>query len=182
MKIFLSSILLIVFSIILAYGIRPSPEIKKHQIEVEYIPSIPVVFTRDVPPSNEVFYLAATMWGEARGEGAEGMGYVGHVIMNRVRAHFRGTSVSDVVLYPRQFSCWNSEDPNAPKLNIAYLEQTQGAERETWEAAKELANQIIRGTTDYTNGATFYHADYVKPNWSGSYEITARFGKHIFYR
>jgi spore germination cell wall hydrolase CwlJ-like protein len=35
---------------------------------------------------------------------------------------------------------------------------------------------------DPTNGALYYHADYVKPRWSSRFKRTARIGNHIFYR
>jgi len=102
--------------------------------------------------------------------------------MNRVSENFRGSTISDVVLYPKQFSCWNDNDPNKKMLNIEYLENTTGAQRAAWETAKFLAKQIMFGSKDYTKGALFYHADYVDPNWSSSYTITAKIGNHIFYR
>jgi hypothetical protein len=35
--------------------------------------------------------------------------------------------------------------------------------------------------TDVTNGATYYHADYVKPNWTRLQKET-QIGRHIFYK
>jgi spore germination cell wall hydrolase CwlJ-like protein len=131
----------------------------------------------------DYFYLAATMWGEARGEGKTGMGYVGHVIMNRAAAGFRGATPTEVALYHKQFSCWNRDDPNREKLNIEYLEKYSTAEeREAWNAAKTLAYYIINGSADYTGGALHYHAKSVNPNWSSDYTVTAVQGSHIFYR
>lgn len=47
----------------------------------------------------QIDYMARTMWGEARGEGATGMRAVGHVIMNRVKAgSWYGATPKDVVL------------------------------------------------------------------------------------
>ena len=162
----------------------------KREIQIVYersVEPVPVVFLKGAPRhtpilDSEHFYLAATMWAEARGEGPSGMGYVGHVIMNRVSENFRGSTISDVVLYPKQFSCWNDNDPNKKMLTIEYLENTSGAQRAAWETSKFLAKQIMFGTKDYTKGALFYHADYVDPNWSSAYTVTAKIGNHIFYR
>ena len=35
---------------------------------------------------------------------------------------------------------------------------------------------------DITDGATFYHADYVTPSWAKSKIKTIEIGDHIFYR
>lgn len=132
--------------------------------------------------SEEQFYLAATMWGEARGEGKTGMAYVGHVIKNRADAGFRGNDIKSVVLKRKQFSCWNRNDPNRPKLNLEYLENTTGEEKIRWEQAKKLSGYILNGSKDYTNGALHYHARSVTPNWKNDYKVAVIFKSHIFYR
>ena len=38
------------------------------------------------------------------------------------------------------------------------------------------------GKIDPTDGATFYHAVYVKPKWRHSMSSSIKIGKHIFYR
>jgi spore germination cell wall hydrolase CwlJ-like protein len=35
---------------------------------------------------------------------------------------------------------------------------------------------------DITDGATHYHADYVKPSWAKTKVRTTEIGDHIFYR
>ncbi len=66
----------------------------------------------------EIDTLARTIWGEARGEDAEGMAAVASIIMNRVRIakakgeYWWGNSVIQICQKPYQFSCWNKDDPN----------------------------------------------------------------------
>lgn len=61
--------------------------------------------------------LALTIYGEARGESIEGQIAVGNVIINRWRANpEKYKTVKDVCLEKLQFSCWNENDPNYPKL------------------------------------------------------------------
>ena len=38
-----------------------------------------------------------------------------------------------------------------------------------------------KGKIDPTGGATFYHAEYVKPKWRHSMSSSLKIGKHIFY-
>ena len=59
-----------------------------------------------------LLHLAKTIYGEARGESVETMLAVGWVIRNRLQAKRYGNSYKDVVLQPKQFSCWNKDDPN----------------------------------------------------------------------
>jgi len=70
----------------------------------------------------EVDSLARTLWGEARGEGVEGMKAVACVILNRVKIAeekgkcWWGNNIIQVCQKPYQFSCWNRSDPNFKKL------------------------------------------------------------------
>ena len=59
-----------------------------------------------------LLHLAKTIYGEARGENIETMFSVGWVIRNRLKSGRHGNTYKDVVLQPKQFSCWNKNDPN----------------------------------------------------------------------
>src|SRR5690606_12591978 len=54
----------------------------------------------------EARLLAATIWGEARSEGEDGMRAVAHVMLNRVGQRF-GENLETVIMTPYQFSVWN---------------------------------------------------------------------------
>ena len=62
--------------------------------------------------NSDLLHLAKTIYGEARGESIETMLAVGWVIRNRLQAKHYGSTYKDVVLQPKQFSCWNKDDPN----------------------------------------------------------------------
>lgn len=62
--------------------------------------------------NSDLLYLAKTIYGEARGESIETMFAVGWVIRNRLKVERYGNTYKDVVLQPKQFSCWNKDDPN----------------------------------------------------------------------
>lgn len=120
-------------------------------------------------------YMARTLYGEARGEGARGMQAVANVIMNRVKAGgWYGASIKDVVLKPYQFSCWNANDPNRNIiLNATPAQLAQ---------ARNIAERVISGELpDITGGAVNYHAKSVSPYWAASMTKTATIGNHIFY-
>ena len=124
-------------------------------------------------------YMAKTIWGEARGEGAIGMQAVANVIMNRVdRGGWYGASIKDVVLKPYQFSCWNDTDPNRAKLDKLTVADLQSS------GALQIAQQVINGQLpDITGGATEYHNKNILPDWDYSkLKQTVQIGNHIFYR
>ena len=64
------------------------------------------------------WYMAVTIWGEARGSGEQAMRLVAWVIRNRATDPGRRwpRTIPDVCTQPRQFSVWNPGDPNRPKL------------------------------------------------------------------
>lgn len=120
-------------------------------------------------------YMARTIYGEARGESAQGRQAVANVIMNRVKkGGWYGASVKDVVLKPYQFSCWNKSDINR---NII-LSATQ-AQLAPFRAIAERA--IAGELPDITGGAVNYHAKGVTPYWAAKMTKTATIGNHIFY-
>lgn len=123
--------------------------------------------------------LARTMWGEARGEGAEGMRAVGHVILNRAAlGGWWGDSVIAVAKAPRQFSAWNDGDPN--RVRMATMMPGDNA---AFDEAYRIAGDLLAGRLkDITGGATHYHADYVRPGWADGSKMVASIGAHRFYR
>jgi hypothetical protein len=140
-------------------------------------PATPVVVNEA-----DVRLLAATAWGEARSEGADGMRAVAHVIVNRVGQRF-GDSVETVIRAPKQFSAWNIGDPNRPLVQNPERYATGGANLETWRQAQEIARQVLSGqSVDPTNGALFYHTRAIRPWWSRYGQGRTVIGAHVFYR
>ena len=126
----------------------------------------------------EIDLLARTIYGESRGEGVEGMQAVANVIMNRVNAgKWYGRTVSEVVLKPYAFSCWNANDPNYSLI------KTVNTSNGGFRLAKEIATTAYDGKlADLTGGATHYHAAGIFPYWAGSMQKTTIIGNHIFYK
>lgn len=130
----------------------------------------------------DAHWMALTMWGEARGAGAEGMRAVGHVIDNRRRAGMHGRYATDQVGEAFQFNCWNPGDPNLAKmLNVEAL-PPGSREHELWMLAKRLADDILAGrSVDTTEGALFYHTTAVAPRWSRGVPPVRQIGSHLFF-
>lgn len=121
--------------------------------------------------------LARTLWGEARGEGADGMRGVACVILNRAgRPGWWGRSIAEVCLKPWQFSCWLESDPNRAKL-LAVTVQDR-----SFRLAQEIARAALAGDLpDYSLGATHYHAVDIAPSWAAGRTPCVVIGRHAFY-
>lgn len=112
-----------------------------------------------------------TIIGECADCSVDGMVAVGNVIRNRMA--YRGQTADEVVLAPKQFSCWN----DGRERMRAFVEANASVIDAAWAAWQ------ASGTDDLTNGADLYHADYVKPRWDWSRtEYKGKFGRHLFYR
>ena len=134
----------------------------------------------DADKKEQIDTLARTAWGEARGEGLQGMQAVCNVVMNRVKkGSWFGKTPKEVCLKKSQFSCWNKSDPNYSKL-VSVTESDKN-----FKSAKDLATLAVNGgLLDITNGATHYLAlKSLKtiPSWTRDMKHVASIGNHTFY-
>lgn len=126
----------------------------------------------------DICIAAKTAYGEARGEGRDGIIAVIWVILNRAnKPGWWGKNVIEVCYSPLQFSCWNITDPNYKKL--AFIDLTS----RTFMYILGITLEVFSGTIpDITFGATNYHAEDVNPEWAAKMFKTIKIGKHIFYK
>lgn len=126
---------------------------------------------------SELQCMALNLYFEARGESRAGQQAVAHVVLNRANhAGFPG-SVCGVVKqggegkrYHCQFTWWCDGLSDKPR------------NKRSWRQSVILAAEVLNKlTSDPTNGALWYHADYVSPYWKGSMQKGPKIGKHIFY-
>jgi len=126
-----------------------------------------------VPSSADI--IAATLIGEAGGEGVTGMHAVLNVIMNRSRGNFN--LARSVCLKRKQFSMWNDAPDRAKVVSSA-------KKHPRWAEAVALVNQARTGTLgDITSGSKFYYAHKkVTPSWSNPkvFERKTVIGNHTF--
>ena len=126
--------------------------------------------------------LAKAIYWEARNQSLDGKVAVGFVVINRVNAGLWKDTVCGVVYQGCQFS-WVCD--GKAKRNLYKLKNED--EKIAWAEAIALANELLmeyNDLEDVTKGATFFHAHYVKPDWSRwkKVERTVRIDDHIFYR
>lgn len=121
--------------------------------------------------------LALNIYFEARNEPTDGKLAVGHVVLNRVADRRYPDKICKVVKQggtKRRGKCQFSW----------YCDGLSDRPRDTraWKESQVLARVVFWGySNDPTNGALWYHADYVSPYWRRSMEEGPKIGRHLFY-
>jgi len=124
--------------------------------------------------------MAENIYYEAGNQSYVGKIAVGQVVLNRLKTQGYPDSVCGVIFDGSknvktsacQFS-WTCAPHKA--INTA-----SDMWQQSLEVAKELLDKKIR--VDVTEGATSYHADYVKPSWSKTLVKVTQIDQHIFYK
>jgi spore germination cell wall hydrolase CwlJ-like protein len=126
--------------------------------------------SRAAPSPQDLSCLAEAIYFEARGTGTVGESAVAHVVVNRARAASFPRSICGVVGDGCQFSyrC----DGRADVL----------AEPTARARAFKVAETVLQGAPDITQGALFFHAARVSPGWFDSRPRVGTFGGNVFYR
>jgi|TARA_A100001015_G_scaffold305209_1_gene397568 spore germination cell wall hydrolase CwlJ-like protein len=130
--------------------------------------------------------MALNMYHEAKNQSMLGQLAVGQVVMNRVEDKRFPDNVCDVVTEAVTYK--GTDKPVLHKCQFSWYCDGQKDEpdfdsKEWWDA-KEYASIVLSGTImlDVTEGATHYHATYVRPAWAKTKTKTTRIDRHIFYR
>jgi N-acetylmuramoyl-L-alanine amidase len=135
---------------------------------------------------NDIDTLARTIYGEARGEGFDGKVAVAWVVINRVRTGRYGSTVKDVCLRPRQFSCWNLDDPNRQRIEKVTPEDSVFAEclgiaALVYAAFKGRGGALPSVLKDPTTRSTHYCVTKLEPYWARGETPVCTIGNHKFF-
>lgn len=134
----------------------------------------------DISSLSDQEIVAKTAWAEARSLGSDGMQGTINVVQNRLASGILwwGKTPRTICLHPWQFSCWNSNDPNRPKLLSVTSSDPQYA------IAMFLAANALAGLLpDIVHGADSYYADTMPqpPSWVKDLTPCAQIGPHVFF-
>ncbi len=124
--------------------------------------------------------LAQNVYFEARGEPPAGQYAVAEVTMNRVASGRFPSTVCGVVYEKR----W---DPIRQRYVGGFswtdLRERPAPQGEEWQRAWKIAEEVYyRHREPDLDGATHFHATYVRPRWSQEKTVVARIGRHVFYK
>lgn len=142
-----------------------------------------------VEKATEPQRFAAVLWAEARSEPVQGIIAVANVIRNRyTHPGWWGSTPSEVVTAPRQFSCWTpvGGGGNYKRLLVLMQQFTSGEPiadigvRECIGIAQLALGNYLR---DNVKGSTHYHTATLtpRPAWAKGLTPTIQVAGHVFY-
>jgi spore germination cell wall hydrolase CwlJ-like protein len=124
--------------------------------------------------------LARNVYFEARGEPLAGQYAVAEVTLNRKASGRYPKTICEVVHQ-------QSWDPIRGRYVGAFswteFDSLPTPSGEEWQRAWEVAEAVYyQRYSPALQGAMFYHAAYIQPDWARQKKRVARIGSHIFYR
>ena len=138
--------------------------------------------------TSDLDVLAATIYGEARGEPTVGKQAVAAVIVNRAEyaavhhyPEFGDGSIRSACLAPWQFSCWDKDDPN--RADIEKLDFGNPT-NELTECLAVAHNALNGSTPDPTKGCLFYKTTLLPwpSDWGKQVPPDVVIGHQSFYK
>ena len=140
------------------------------------------LFTAENEPA--AWCLAQNIYYETRSSNRADRIAVADVVLNRVNDARYPNSICGVVRQGKKLAD-GSMKRNACQFSW-YCDGKSDwpTDMDAWVDAQQIAYMMIvysdgRGLTE---GATHYHATYVKPAWAKQKQLVGRIGKHIYYR
>jgi spore germination cell wall hydrolase CwlJ-like protein len=140
-----------------------------------------VLFTET---DEQAWCLAQNIYYEARGSNLADQAAVADVVLNRVKDTRYPNTVCEVV---RQGEKHANGQMKRNRCQFSWYcdgKSDYPTNKDSWAMAQQTAYMMLyldnfRGLTE---GATHYHANYVKPRWAKELHLVGRIGDHIFYR
>ena len=138
----------------------------------------------------EHYCMALNIYFESRGSNLADKAAVADVVLNRVDDTRYPNTVCEVVKQGKEKPSWKDPSKMVMVRNACqfswYCDGKKDIpyEEDKWVEAQMIAWNMMeyekyRGITE---GATHYHATYVKPAWAKTLQLVGRIGAHIFYR
>ena len=134
--------------------------------------------------------LALNTYHEAKNQSMVGQIATAQVVMNRVEDRRFPNTVCEVVKQGPTRPSWEDPEKEYPIRHRCqfswYCDGKSDVPKneKAWRKAQDVAFLVLYNKIqlDVTEGATHYHATYVRPAWAKTKKRTTRIEKHIFYR
>jgi spore germination cell wall hydrolase CwlJ-like protein len=132
----------------------------------------------------ELECMSKNIYFEASTESTAGKIAVGQVVLNRKDSISFPNTVCDVVYEGKHYK---SGFPVRDRCQFSWYcdgKHDRPFRGKLWENSVELAKFLLESNdlVDITDGATFYHADYISaPRWASAKIKTVTIDRHIFY-
>ena len=147
--------------------------------------------SEEVVPNRSNECLAMNMYHEARNQGTAGVLAVSAVVLNRVNDSRFPNTVCGVVEQGPTRASWQDPKVRFPikhKCQFSWYcdgKSDKPQNKKGYKYFLDLSTAILSNEIqflDITDGATFYHADYVMPSWAKTKTKTVEIEDHIFYK
>ena len=140
--------------------------------------------TQKVERAEAIECLALNIYWETRAVSMADAAAVTDVVFNRVDSRHFPNTICDVIHQGKQDSNGNMRRHKCQFSWYCDGKSDVPKNSEAWERSRKIAHEsFVFGTyRGITEGATHYHANYVKPNWAPNMSRVTRVGSHIFYR
>ena len=146
------------------------------------------IITKQTDP--ELYCLAQNAYYEARGSSRADMMAVSDVVLNRVRDGRYPNTICDVVYQGKQKPSWKDPTKMVMVRNMCQFswycdgKKDNPPQGDAWHNAQMVAYEMLYLYKDanITDGATHYHAHYVRPSWAKTFISKGRVGAHFFYK
>ena len=153
-------------------------------------PPAPAMELKNIIRQDQAKCLADNMYFEARNQSWRGIVAVGMVTLNRVSDKRFPEILCEVVKQGPTSKWWLEQKgkivPIRHKCQFSWYCDGKSDEPKdslTWIEAIRVADIAMQDTTfDLTDGALWYHADYVLPYWAQHLEYVLQIENHIFYK
>ena len=134
--------------------------------------------------------LALNTYHEAKNQSLVGQVATAQVVMNRVADDRFPNTICEVVKQGPTRPSWEDPKKQYPiKHRCQFSWYCDGKDdtpktEKAWRKAQDVAFLVLYNKIqlDVTEGATHYHATYVRPSWARTKKRTTRIEKHIFYK
>ena len=144
--------------------------------------------------------LALNIYHEARSQGTAGLFGVPAVVLNRVNDERFPNTICEVVKQGTTRESWKTKQhknlldgeriyyPIRNKCQFSWYcdgKDDTPHNKKKYQEILDLVKAILYNELpfiDITDGALFYHADYVNPSWAKTKQRTTEIDDHIFYR
>jgi spore germination cell wall hydrolase CwlJ-like protein len=192
---------IVILAVILAFSSKAEAAHKAAAEQPPVLETVPKksneLYSRDTHPIE--YCIALNIYYESRADNISGKYAVADVVLNRVNDPRFPNTVCEVVEQAVMYESWKTaqhEDipheerifyPKRNKCQFSWFcdgKPDEPQHQDAWRESQIISWNIVqfqrfRGITD---GATHYHATYVDPYWTSSFDSKGQIGSHIFYR
>ena len=162
-------------------------------LKIAMIISIPLILAflaqeiRAYDENGERYCMAQNIYFEAANQSFAGKIAVGHVVINRVEDLQFPNDICGVIYQAKTEVNWKGNV--VPIKNQCQFSwycdglSDEPVDSVTWVKSLRIADLVLTGEyKDITEGALWYHADYIYPYWADELEEVTQIDNHRFYK